>query len=166
MDEATVYRVKLRVFEGPLDLLLYLIRKNQVDIYDIPIAEITQQYLDILDLMRTLNLDVAGEFLVMAATLIHIKSRTLLPVSDEGDEEEDDSADPGEDLVSRLKEYEFFKRAAETLGNCSLLGRDEFVNPVKLFEDFSDDEPHPVSRGEAAASTEVHSRTKPHAFRL
>jgi len=76
------YHVKLEAFEGPLDLLLHLIRKNEVDIYDIPIALVTQQYLEYIDLMQELNLDVAGEFLVMASTLIHIKSRMLLPRPD------------------------------------------------------------------------------------
>ena len=73
------YKVKLDVFEGPLDLLLYLIKKNEVDIYDIPIAEVTEQYLEYMELMRMLDLNIAGEFLVMAATLIHIKSKMLLP---------------------------------------------------------------------------------------
>ena len=104
MDEVTAYRVKLDVFEGPLDLLLYLIRKNEVDIYDIPIADITQQYLDMLDVMRILNLDIAGEFLVMAATLTQIKSRMLLPASPT-DEEEEEGEDPRKELVDRLLEY-------------------------------------------------------------
>src|SRR6266487_6593984 len=82
------YRVRLDEFEGPLDLLLHLIKKNEINIYDIPIAVITKQYLDYISLMKYLNLDVAGEFLVMAATLIHIKSRMLLPVEPEDEEEE------------------------------------------------------------------------------
>ncbi|NIQ38045.1 MAG: segregation/condensation protein A [Proteobacteria bacterium] len=129
MDEATGYKVKLDVFEGPLDLLLYLIRKNQIDVYDIPIAEITQQYLDMLDLMRTLNLEVAGEFLVMAATLTHIKSKMLLPSppDDEGEEEEED---PRKELVDRLLEYERYKEAALSLDGKDVLERDVFTRIV------------------------------------
>ena len=101
------YKVKLETFEGPLDLLLYLIRKNEVNIYDIPIALVTEQYLSYLELMQELNLDVAGEFLVMAATLIHMKSRTLLPrppTEAEAAAEED----PREALVRRLLEHQKF----------------------------------------------------------
>jgi len=105
--------VRLQVFEGPLDLLLHLIKKNEVDIYDIPIALITQQYLDYLDLMQELDLDVVGEFLVMAATLIHIKSRMLLPRPDPT--QEDPEEDPREALVRRLIEHQRFKAAAELL---------------------------------------------------
>jgi segregation and condensation protein A len=126
MDEMTAYRVKLDVFEGPLDLLLYLIRKNEVDIYDIPIAEITRQYLEMLDVMRTLNLDIAGEFLVMAATLTHIKSRMLLPAPPAGEEEEE-GEDPRKELVDRLLEYERFKEAAQSLENQDILERDVFT---------------------------------------
>jgi len=107
------YPVKLANFEGPLDLLLHLIRKHEVDIYDIPIALVTQQYLDYIDLMQELNLDVAGEFLVMAATLIHIKSRMLLPRPDPA--QEDPAEDPREALVRRLLEHQRFKAAAELL---------------------------------------------------
>ena len=95
------YKVKLDIFEGPLDLLLYLIRKNEVDIYDIPIATITEQYLEYLDLMTVLNLDIAGEYLVMAATLTKIKSKMLLPPveDDEGEEEADLQAELLEHLL-------------------------------------------------------------------
>lgn len=128
MDEGMSYRVKLDVFEGPLDLLLYLIRKNEVDIYDIPIAEITRQYLEMLDLMRTLNLDVAGEFLVMAAMLTHIKSKMLLPRPPEGEDEElDEGEDPRKELVDRLLEYERFKEAARSLESQDILERDVFT---------------------------------------
>jgi segregation and condensation protein A len=107
------YPVRLDNFEGPLDLLLHLIKQHEVNIYDIPIALVTQQYLDYIDLMQELNLDVAGEFLVMAATLIHIKSRMLLPRPDpERDEPEED---PREALVRRLLEHQKFKAAAELL---------------------------------------------------
>src|SRR5262245_62260309 len=98
-------RVQLEIFEGPLDLLLHLIKKNEVSITDIPIAMITEQYLATLEVMQTLNLDVAGEFLVMAATLIHIKSRMLLPLTDGDEDEEDDGADTREGMVWRLREY-------------------------------------------------------------
>lgn len=97
-------------FEGPLDLLLHLIRENKVDIYDIPIALITKQYLEYIKLMKELNLEVAGEFLVMAATLIHIKSRMLLPIEEIADTEEPE--DPRYELVQRLLEYQAFKEAA------------------------------------------------------
>jgi segregation and condensation protein A len=107
------YPVHLAAFEGPLDLLLHLIKKSEVDIYDIPIALITQQYLDYLDLMTELDLDVMGEFLVMAATLIHIKSRMLLPRPDPA--QDDPEEDPREALVRRLLEHQKFKAAAELL---------------------------------------------------
>ena len=109
------YQVKLEMFEGPLDLLLHLIREHQLNILDIPIAKITEEYLRYLALMQELDLDVAGEFLLMAATLIHIKSKMLLPpdeaVEGEGIEEED----PRAELVDRLLEYKKFKEAAQTL---------------------------------------------------
>jgi len=109
------YKVKLDVFEGPLDLLLYLIKKDEVDIYDIPIAKITDQYLEYLELMKLLDLNIAGEFLVMAATLIHIKSKMLLP-PDQVDEEVEE-ADPRTELVRRLLEYRKFKEAAAELSH-------------------------------------------------
>ena len=109
----TAYPVRLRQFEGPLDLLLYLIRKHQLNIYDIPIALVTRQYLDYLEVMQELDLDIAGEFLVMAATLIHIKSRMLLPRPDP--KQEDPEEDPREALVRRLLEHQKFKAAAELL---------------------------------------------------
>jgi len=118
--------VKLEIFEGPLDLLLHLIKKNELSITDIPIATITEQYLSTLELMQGLNLDVAGEFLVMAATLIHIKSRMLLPPGEDEDEEEEEG-DPREELIRRLLEYQRFKEAAEELERRELLSRDVFV---------------------------------------
>jgi segregation and condensation protein A len=104
------YEVKLEKFEGPLDLLLYLIKKDEIDIYDIPIARITRQYLEYVEIMKMLNLDIAGEFILMAATLINIKSRMLLPRP-----EEDESEDPREALIMALLEYEKFKKASEVL---------------------------------------------------
>ena len=121
-----ITRVQLEVFEGPLDLLLHLIKKNELSITDIPIATITEQYLSTLELMQGLNLDVAGEFLVMAATLIHIKSRMLLPPGENEDEEEEEG-DPREELIRRLLEYQRFKEAAEELERRELLSRDVFV---------------------------------------
>jgi segregation and condensation protein A len=107
------YPVRLQNFEGPLDLLLHLIRKHELSIYDIPIALVTRQYLEYIELMQEMNLDVAGEFLVMAATLIHIKSRMLLPRPDPAQEEPDE--DPREALMRRLLEHQKFKAAAELL---------------------------------------------------
>jgi segregation and condensation protein A len=107
------YPVRLATFEGPLDLLLHLIKKHELHIYDIPIARITAQYLDYIDVMQEMNLDVAGEFLVMAATLIHIKSRMLLPRADPSQEDPDE--DPREALVRRLLEHQKFKAAAGLL---------------------------------------------------
>jgi segregation and condensation protein A len=107
------YPVRLLNFEGPLDLLLHLIRKHELDIYDIPISVVTRQYLEYLDLMEELDLDLVGEFLVMAATLIHIKSRMLLPRPDPT--QDDTAEDPREALVRRLLEHQRFKAAAELL---------------------------------------------------
>lgn len=108
------YKVKLDVFEGPLDLLLYLIQKDEVDISDIPIARITDQYLEYLELMQLLDLNIAGEFIVMAATLMHIKSKMLLP-PDQMEGEEKLEEDPRAELVRRLLEYKQFKEAASQL---------------------------------------------------
>ena len=120
------YEIKLDIFEGPLDLLLYLIRKNEIDIYNIPIALITEQYLAYLEMMRSLNLDLAGEYLVLASTLIHIKSKLLLP-PDESEGEEEEGEDPRAELVQQLLEYQIFKEAALRLENRSLLERDVFT---------------------------------------
>jgi segregation and condensation protein A len=109
----TPVTIKLERFEGPLDLLLHLIKRDEIDIYDIPIARITQQYLAYLELMRRLDLEIAGEFLVMAATLMRIKAKMLLPLPAVGEEEEE--GDPREELVQRLVEYRQFKEAAQTL---------------------------------------------------
>lgn len=105
-------RVKLPVFEGPLDLLLYLIKKDELDIYDIPIERITRQYLDYLQVMKMLDLEIAGEFLVVASTLLYIKSRTLLPKDQQPPEEEAEEDDPRWDLIRQLVEYKKFKDAA------------------------------------------------------
>jgi segregation and condensation protein A len=127
-------RVELEIFEGPLDLLLHLIKKNEVSITDIPIATITEQYLTTLDLMQSLNLDAAGEFLVMAATLIHIKSRMLLPAgADEVDE--DEGIDPREELARRLLDYQRYKEAAQELDQREILTRDVFIRPPPPLEE-------------------------------
>jgi len=129
------YEIKLDIFQGPLDLLLYLIKKNEIDIYNIPIAVITEQYLEYIDVMKSLNLDVAGEYLVMASTLIHIKSKLLLPVHDDTEDEED----PREELTRQLLEYQVYKEAALNLDTMSLLGRDVFKREYPL-EDETDSE--------------------------
>ena len=125
MDE--VYKVQLDSFNGPLDLLLHLIRKQEINIYDIPIALITKQYLDYLNLMKNLNLSFAGEFLVMAATLLQIKSRLLLPKEEASTEEEGDGEDPRAELVRQLVEYEQFKDAAGRLSIQEKVWREAFV---------------------------------------
>lgn len=126
------YEVKLEIFEGPLDLLLHLIRKNKVDIYDIPIALIMDQYLKYLDMMRSLSIDVAGEFLEMAATLAYIKSRMLVPRV--GSEEEDQEEDPRLELVRPLLEYAKIKEAAEILAGSLQLDRDVYVRNIPAEE--------------------------------
>ena len=108
-------RIHLPLFEGPLDLLLYLIRRDKIDIHDIPIAPITRRYMEYLELMKELNLDVAGEFMVMAATLIHIKSKILVPVDPTEAEGEEDAGDPRDELVQRLLEFQRYKEAAGIL---------------------------------------------------
>lgn len=133
------YRVNLEVFSGPLDLLLYLIRKEEVDIYDIPIARITQQYLRYIELMQVLNLEIAGEFILMAATLIRIKARLLLP-RDESDPEEND---PREELIMALVEYKKFKEASEILREKALIEEQNYVpeRPLGKIESKVDLEP-------------------------
>lgn len=115
------YEVKLEIFEGPLDLLLHLIRKNEVDIFDIPIAVVTDQYLEYLEIMKALNITMAGDFLVMAATLLHIKSKMLLPGTEEEEEE-----DPRVEITRPLLEYLRLKEVAGELSERELLDRDVF----------------------------------------
>ena len=119
--------LRLDIFEGPLDLLLHLVREQKLDIENIPIAKITEQYLAYIEVMRTLNLDVAGEFLVMAATLIHIKSKSLLPRYEDEEDEQEDPEIMARELSRRLIEYERFKEAAVRLWDRPVLGRDVFV---------------------------------------
>jgi len=122
------YTFRLEGFEGPLDLLLHLIQKNELDIFNIPIALVTEQYLEYLRLMKVLNLDIAGEYLLMASTLLYIKSKMLLPKSSEGEEEEEE--DPRAELVRRLLEYQKYKQAAGELQKRPLLDRDVFIRLV------------------------------------
>jgi segregation and condensation protein A len=139
------YRIKLQIFEGPLDLLLFLIRKNELDIYDIPIESVTRQYIDALHAMQQLDLDVAGEFFVMAASLMEIKSRMLLPKGQHAIDPnaEDDEVDPRWELVHQLLQYKKFKEAAATLAglaemkqnlmarHLSTLSTDDLERPLK-----------------------------------
>jgi segregation and condensation protein A len=120
-----IYKVQLEnIFEGPMDLLVYLIRKNEVNIYDIPISLITDRYLDYIEWMKSMNVDIAGDFLVMAATLIQIKSRMLLPVHEDSDEE-----DPRQEIARPLLEYLQMKSAALKLNERELLGENIFIRP-------------------------------------
>ena len=127
-EEKSPYLVRLEMFEGPLDLLLHLIQKNEVDIFNIPIALITEQYLETINVMKVLNLDIAGEYLLMASTLLHIKSKMLLPVSAE--EEEEEGEDPRAELVRRLLEYQKYKQAGAELERRPMLDRDVFIRLV------------------------------------
>ena len=135
------YPVKLANFEGPLDLLLHLIRKHEINIYDIPIVVVTKQYLDYIDLMQELNLDVAGDFLVMAATLIHIKSRTLLPRTDPTQEDPDE--DPREALMRRLLEHQKYKAAAELLHERETLRSAQWTRPDGPITEIAGEAPEP-----------------------
>lgn len=136
-------RIKVQSFEGPLDLLVHLIRKNKVDVYDIPIALITRQYLDYLGLMQELNLDVASEFLVMAASLIHIKSRMLLPRPETAAGEAEPEEDPRDALVRRLLEHERFKAAAELLHERETLREAQWARPDARVEAIAGDDYEP-----------------------
>lgn len=147
MDQAG-YQVALDVFEGPLDLLLHLVKKHELSILDIPISFVTEKYLDYLDAMAGLDIDVAGEYLVMAATLCHIKSRELLPTPEldeaegegEGEEgEEEAELDPRADLIRRLLEYQKYKEAAEQLGQRPVVGRNVWSRGAPTEDAVSED---------------------------
>ena len=141
------YRIKLDIFEGPLDLLLHLVKKNEVELSDIPVATITDQYLAYLGLLQQLDLDVAGEYLVMAATLLHLKSRLLLPGEETSEEEEGE--DPRAELARQLLEYQRFKEAAEMLNRRDLLDRDVFARaPLPDETDPEQDVVYDVSLGD------------------
>ncbi len=122
------YKLKLDVFEGPLDLLLYLIKKEDIDIRDIPIAQVTEQYLEYIEMMKMLDLDVIGDFLVMAATLMHIKSKMLLPPDPSAEIPEEE--DPRDELVRRLLEYKKFKEVAEQLKDKETIRQNFFTRTV------------------------------------
>lgn len=128
------YRVNLDVFAGPLDLLLYLVRKEELDIYDIPIAKITEQYIRYVEMLKNLDIELAGDFLVMASTLMEIKSAMLLPRTDNEDSSEEDSADPRAELVRQLLEYKKFKDAANRLGVLAEHQQDKFKRPPTAAE--------------------------------
>lgn len=129
---SSMYDVHLEVFEGPLDLLLYLIRKNDLNIYDIPVSQITAEYLEYLELMKELNLNIAGEFLVMAATLMQIKLRTLLP-SPSASVEEEEGPDPKAELISKLLEYQKYKLAAQFLTDRELNQEGIYYREAPIF---------------------------------
>ena len=131
-------RILLPVFEGPLDLLLYLIRKDQIDIHDIPIAPIARQYMAYLDLMQQLNLDVAGEFMVMAATLIHIKSKMLVPVDPTEAAGDESQEDPRDALVQRLLEFQRYKEAAGVLHQKGQVRAATWTRPDSVLPAFDD----------------------------
>lgn len=136
------YKIKLEIFEGPLDLLLYLVKKDHLNIYDIPISKVTDQYLAYIELMRMLDLNIAGEFLVMAATLLQIKSKMLLPP--EENQLQDAQQDPREELVRRLLEYERFKEIADDL-------RQKEISQQEVFKRAAPQEP-----GQLPKETEVY----------
>lgn len=137
------YKVKLDIFEGPMDLLVHLIRKAEVDIYDIPIALITDQFLGYIEWMKAMNVDFAGDFLVMAATLAQIKSRMLLPTHEEDGEEDD----PRLEIARPLKEYLQIKTAAEELAEREILGRDTFSRTLAKVDRVVDEDPEMVQVG-------------------
>ncbi|HSB62356.1 MAG TPA: segregation/condensation protein A [Vicinamibacteria bacterium] len=131
-------RIQLPLFEGPLDLLLYLIRREQIDIHDIPIAPITRRYMEYLELMKELNLDVAGEFMVMAATLIHIKSKMLVPVAPAEAAGEEEAEDPRAELVQRLLEFQRYKDAAGVLHQQAQIRAATWTRPDSVLPRFDD----------------------------
>ena len=131
-------RIQLPLFEGPLDLLLYLIRREKLDINDIPIAPITREYMEYLDLMQELSLDVAGEFMVMAATLIHIKSKMLVPIEPTEAEGEEEYVDPREELARRLLEFQRYKDAAGVLHQQAQIRAAQWTRPETVLPKFDD----------------------------
>lgn len=133
------YQVKLEVFEGPLDLLLHLIKKEEIDIYNIPVSRITEEYLQYLELLKMMNLEIAGEFLVMAATLLQIKSRKLLPVAVKEDESQED-LDPYQELVRQLLDYKRFKEVAKALELKETEQQKVFTRPAQRIERVGDEE--------------------------
>ncbi|MBP9113203.1 MAG: segregation/condensation protein A [Polyangiaceae bacterium] len=145
-SSASAYKVSLPAFEGPLDLLLHLCQKHELNILDIPISFVTEKYLEYLSVMALMELDVASEYLVMAATLAHIKSKSLLPAPPPGQEDEDFEIeeDPRETLIRRLLEYQKYKKAAADLESRGVAGRDIFMRGAPMEEAVSD-EPAPLA---------------------
>ena len=133
------YRVNLEIFAGPLDLLLYLVRKEEVDIYDIPIAKITDQYIRYIELLKSLDIDLAGDFLVMAATLMQIKSAMLLPKAEPDQLQDDDLSDPRKELIRQLLEYKKFKDAANLLNAAADEQKERFPRPGTIVEKLKPD---------------------------
>ena len=133
------YRVDLDVFAGPLDLLLYLVRKEEVDIYDIPIATITDQYIRYIEMLKSLDIDLAGDFLVMAATLMQIKSAMLLPKAEPGGIEQDDLSDPRKELIRQLLEYKKFKDAANLLNAAADEQKERYPRPDTIVQNLKTD---------------------------
>ena len=133
------YRVNLDIFAGPLDLLLYLVRREEVDIYDIPIAKITDQYICYIEMFKSLDIDLAGDFLVMAATLMQIKSAMLLPKAEPDQIEADDLADPRTELIRQLLEYKKFKDAANLLNDAADRHKERFPRPDSIIESLNPD---------------------------
>jgi segregation and condensation protein A len=133
------YRVNLDIFAGPLDLLLYLVRREEVDIYDIPIAKITDQYIRYIEMLKSLDIDLAGDFLVMAATLMQIKSVMLLPKAEPDQIEADDLADPRTELIRQLLEYKKFKDAANLLNDAADRHKERFPRPDSIIEGLNPD---------------------------
>ena len=142
-SQLELINLKLQAFEGPLDLLVHLIKKNKMNVYDIQISVVTKQYLDYLNLMQELNLDLASEFLVMAATLIHIKSKMLLPRPETASGDPEDAEDPRDALVRRLLEHQHFKAAAEMLHEKELLRGAQWGRPDSRIEEIAGDEYEP-----------------------
>lgn len=135
----TDYRVNLDIFAGPLDLLLYLVRKEEVDIYDIPIARITDQYISYIEMLKSLDIDLAAEFMVMAATLMEIKSAMLLPKAEPEQVASEDFSDPRAELVRQLLEYKKFKDAANLLDAAADRQQERFARPDSLISQLSPD---------------------------
>ncbi|AXI11156.1 segregation/condensation protein A [Oceanobacillus zhaokaii] len=143
------YQVELDVFEGPLDLLLHLINQQEIDIYDIPMAEITKQYMEFIHTMHKLELNIASEYLVMAASLVAIKSQLLLPNQSIDDEAEEYMEDPREELIGRLIEYRKYKEAAQKLKEKEIESNQIFTRPPTLFDGLEDTK-QPVTKGQVS----------------
>ena len=157
-----IYHVEIpEIFEGPLDLLLHLIRKHELDIFDIPVSFLTERYLEYLDMMKQINLDLASDFLEMAATLAYIKSKMMLPRKAQEDEEDEEYLDPREELVRRLLEYQKYKDASAQLMELPRLGRDTFVRGASEKVDVPEPELRPPGLFELMDAFEtVLKRTK------